>query len=87
MLSSHITEKAAAAAERRGYAFRVAHSANKKQIASAVAELFKVTPVAVRISNRLGKQTSVRGTNRRGRRSAKKIAYVYLKEGETIDIS
>ncbi|MGH7141523.1 MAG: uL23 family ribosomal protein [Minisyncoccia bacterium] len=87
VLSSYITEKSTVAGERSGYAFIVAPRANKKEIARAIFELFKVSPVAVRVINRLGKQTSVRGTNRHGRQIGKKIAYVYLKKGETIDIS
>lgn len=67
------------------YAFRVSTAANKKQIARAVAELFKVEVASVTT-------VKVRGKAKRhgrfiGRRASWKKAYVQLEKGHSIDVS
>ena len=80
----HITEKASAGAEKGVYVFDVAKSATKREIAKAVAALYKVTPVKVAIVAIPRKQIIVKG--RSGMSGGGKKAYVYLKKGEKIEI-
>ena len=84
LLHAHITEKTAAAASRRMYAFLVAPSANKMQIKQAIQSRFGVTVTDVRVVNIAGKATH------RGRQVGKsadiKKAYATIAEGQTIDI-
>lgn len=87
VLSPRITEKGAVLSEQGAYVFNVAPIANKKEIARAIEDIFKVKPSAVRVVNVAGKRSVTRGTNRRGRSAAQKKAYVYLKKGDTIEIS
>lgn len=86
LLSPRITEKGAYLAENSVYIFNVAMDANKKEIAAAVKDIFKVTPRFVRIAAIPRKVVMTRGTNRKGKTSAGKKAYVYLKKGETIEL-
>lgn len=87
LLAPRITEKGAVLAEQGVYIFNVATDANKSEIASAVSELYKVTPRAVRIARVPRKQVMTRGTNRKGMTAGGKKAYVYLKKGDTIEIA
>ncbi len=68
------------------YVFDVAMDANKKEIASAIKDIYKVTPRLVRVAAVPRKAVQTRGTNRWGKTSAGKKAYVYLKKGETIEL-
>ncbi|HVV38857.1 MAG TPA: 50S ribosomal protein L23 [Candidatus Paceibacterota bacterium] len=86
LLSPRITEKGAYLAEGSVYVFNVAMDANKKQIADAVRDTFKVTPRYVRIAAVPRKVVMTRGTNRKGKTTAGKKAYVFLKKGETIEL-
>ena len=79
-----ITEKSGIQAEALGvYTFEVTAKANKKNIAKAVKELYKVTPVKVNITNLPAKKVFSRG--KVGRRSGVKKAVVYLKKGDKIE--
>jgi len=79
-----ITEKSGIQAETLGiYTFEVTTKANKKSIAKAVKELYKVTPVKVNIINLPAKVIFSRGKT--GRRSGVKKAIVYLKKGDKIE--
>ena len=84
--SPRITEKGAYLSEKGVYVFNVAQEANKKEIMDAVREIFKVTPVKVRVVAVPSKQVMTRGTNRSGRTAGGKKAYVYLKKGDTIEL-
>lgn len=73
------------------FVFDVPKTANKIEVARAVAEQFKVTVTDVRIAIIKGKQSrSIRiGGARKavtGRRSDVKKAYVRIKDGDTIPI-
>ncbi len=81
----HVTEKAAASAERGIYVFEVATDANKRDIAKAVELFYKVTPVKVTVVTIPAKIIMVKG--RKGVRKAGKKAYVFLKKGEKIEIN
>ena len=86
LVSPRITEKGAYLAENNVYVFNVAMDANKKEIAAAVKDIYKVNPRFVRILAVPRKIVSTRGTNRKGKTAAGKKAYVYLKKGETIEL-
>jgi large subunit ribosomal protein L23 len=83
-----ITEKAALQAEGGVYVFEVNKDATKSQIAEAVTELYKVTPVAVNIAKTPAKKVVRRKANgvKSGYKSGQKKAYVYLKKGDTIEL-
>ena len=78
-----ITEKSAAMAEDRKYAFIVEMSANKVQIKKAVSEMFNVTVVDVNTIIMRGKRRRVR--YHIGRKPDRKKAIVTLKEGDKIE--
>ncbi len=80
----HITEKAAASAEKGVYVFEVATTANKQQIAQAISAFYKVTVVKVAVVNKPEKRITVKG--RSGVRPSGKKAYVHLKKGEKIEL-
>ena len=78
-----ITEKSGLQAESAGvYTFEVTAIANKKNVAKAVKELYKVTPVKVNIINLPAKIVFTRGKT--GRKSGVKKAVVFLKKGDKI---
>jgi len=85
ILSPVITEKATNASQFDQVTFRVATTATKPVIKSAVEHLFNVKVEAVNTHNRKGKQKRFRG--RLGQRSDVKYAVVTLAKGETIDVS
>jgi large subunit ribosomal protein L23 len=87
ILSPRITEKAAYLSGVNAYAFNVAKDANKKEVAAAITEIFKVTPRKVTFVAIPRKQVSTRGVNRTGMTAGGKKAYVYLKKGDSIEIA
>ena len=83
LLGPHVTEKAAMAAERNQYVFKVASDATKPEIKKAVEQLFNVTVEGVQVLNRKGKlKRTVRGF---GKRADIRKAYVKLADGQDID--
>jgi len=80
-----ITEKATLASEESKVLFRVAPTATKPQIKTAVEALFGVKVRAVNTMVRKGKIKRFRGTI--GRQSDVKIAVVTLEEGSRIDVT
>ena len=79
-----ITEKSGLKAEMAGvYTFEITDKANKKSVAKAVKELYKVTPVKVNITNLPAKKIFARG--KLGRKSGVRKAVVYLKSGDKIE--
>lgn len=79
-----ITEKAGIQAEKDGvYTFEVDKTANKKSIAKAIKEIYKVTPVKVNITSLPTKKIFSRG--KVGMRSGVKKAVVFLKKGDKIE--
>ena len=87
LLSPRITEKGAYLAESGCYLFNVRESANKRDIALAVKEVFGVEPRLVRVARVPRKRTQTRGTNRTGMTAGGKKAYVYLKKGDKIELA
>lgn len=84
ILSPVITEKSTNVTEYRQYTFRVARTATKPVIRSAIEALFNVKVSAVNTHNRQGKTKRFKG--RVGFRSDVKFAIVTLAEGNTIDM-
>ena len=86
LLRPRITEKAAFLSEKGVYAFDVAISATKKEVILAVAKIFNVHPIKVRMVGIKAKRVATRGTGKWGRKAGGKKAYVELKEGEKIEL-
>lgn len=85
VLSPRVTEKSAIGSEKGVYVFNVAGTAHKKNIIAAIKELYKVTPVDVRLVNYPGKKVFTRG--KVGFTSGGKKAYVALKKGDKIEFA
>jgi large subunit ribosomal protein L23 len=81
-----ITEKGAYLSEKGIYVFNISKDATKQDVAAAVRAAYKVTPRMVRVARVPSKSVMTRGTNRPGKTSAGKKAYVYLKEGDKIEL-
>ena len=81
--SPRVTEKAGMLSEKGIYAFNVSKDATSAQIAKAIQEAYKVTPVKVSVAKVPSKTVFVRG--KRGTTSSGKKAYVFLKKGDTIE--
>ncbi len=87
LLSPRVTEKGAYLSALGAYVFNVATDANKKEIMDAVQEVFKVVPRKVTIVRVPQKRVMTRGSNRMGHTAGGKKAYVFLKKGETIELT
>ncbi|WP_019962366.1 50S ribosomal protein L23 [Woodsholea maritima] len=85
ILAPVITEKSTLLSEENKVVFKVRLDANKKDIAEAVEELFKVKVKAVNTLRTKGKVKRFRGIE--GRRNDVKKAVVTLEEGHSIDVS
>ncbi|MGD8568491.1 MAG: 50S ribosomal protein L23 [Gammaproteobacteria bacterium] len=85
LLEHHVTEKATLLrADSNQYVFKVATSANKRQIKDAVEQMLDVKVQSVKVLNNKGKVK--RFGYRFGRRKDWKKAYVRLAEGETVEL-
>jgi len=82
-----ITEKASYLAQDNCYVFDVTSAANKGSVAAAIRAVYKVTPRKVTVVRTPRKRVMTRGTNRAGQTASGKKAYVYLKKGDTIELS
>ena len=86
IIQPRITEKATFQAEVNNvYVFEIRENANKKMVKSAVAALYKVKPVKVRMVKNPAKRVFVRG--KWGRKPGVKKAYVTLAKGDKIEIA
>lgn len=79
-----ITEKATAVSGANVYVFDVMPKATKKDVIEAVRHFYKAEPTKVNMTKVHSKRVFVRGTW--GVKSGGKKAYVYFKEGQTIEI-
>lgn len=86
LLKPRITEKATSSAEHGVYVFEVDPRATKKDIAHAVLHFYGTAPAKVSIVTIPSKEIFSRVQGKRGRKSSGKKAYVYLKEGDKIEI-
>ena len=80
-----ITEKATRGGEVNQYFFVVPVDADKREIASAVEQLFKVRVVAVNTLRQRGKVKRFRGVV--GQRAESKKAMVTVAQGQVIDLA
>ena len=87
-LIPHISEKAYGQSQNNTYVFKVPTTANKQQVAEAVAAQYSVKVADVRVVIAKGKlkRTLRNGKPYAGRRSDVKKAYVTLVEGDSIKI-
>lgn len=85
IVSPVITEKATLAAEANQVVFNVARDASKPEIKRAVEKLFGVKVTAVNTVLRKGKEKRFRG--HLGKQVDKKLAFVTLAEGQSIDVT
>ena len=85
IVSPVITEKATLAAEANQVVFNVARDASKPDIKRAVEQLFGVKVAAVNTVLRKGKVKRFRG--HLGKQNDKKLAFVTLAEGQSIDVT
>lgn len=84
VLKPTVSEKAVFLAKQGQYAFEVPISANKLEVAQAVAEQFKVKVVDVNMLISKGKVKRVR--NHPGRQKDRKKAIVQLEAGQKITL-
>ncbi len=84
LLRPRITEKASVKNEQSVYVFEISQKANKKDVANAIFENYKVHPISVNIATTPAKAVFIRG--KVGKKAAIKKAYVYLKVGDKIEI-
>lgn len=87
IVNPRITEKSTWHSAQGVYVFDVAGSANKQQIAQAVRAIYTVTPRKVSIVTVPSKRKRSARTGKLGVKGGGKKAYVYLKKGETINLS
>lgn len=84
LIRPRITEKASLlAAENNAYTFLVDRRANKKEIAQAIEDQYKVRPVKVNIVKIPRKKVIIR--RKEGFKSGGKKAIVFLREGDSIE--
>lgn len=79
-----ITEKATYMAEKNVYVFNVDSGATKGSVRNSIKAQYKVNPVRINIVNQIGKKIVTKG--RVGRSKNIKKAYVYLKDGDKIEL-
>jgi len=84
VVGPRITEKAALASDKGCYVFNVSVDSTKSEIKKEIETMYKVTPVKVNIAKAAKKQ--VLNKNGRGTKGGVKKAYVYLKEGDKINL-
>lgn len=84
LLRPRITEKATDQSAKNAYIFEVNPGSNKKEIAQAIKEFYKVTPIAIHTMRIPAKNVFSRG--RQGKTAGGKKAVVYLKAGDKIEV-
>lgn len=81
-----ITEKSMADAARGVFTFEITKLANKHQVKTAVEQAFKVNVQKITTLTRKSTQRKTGKRNLPSTNKARKIARVWLKEGQKIDI-
>ena len=81
------SEKALIGTENGVYVFEVAQSATKLDVANAIIKAYGVTPAKVHMTNLPAKSVSMRSRRGQGTRARRHKAYVYLKQGDTIQFA
>ncbi|MCW8957272.1 MAG: 50S ribosomal protein L23 [Gammaproteobacteria bacterium] len=86
LLAPHVSEKASLMADANSqHVFKVLKNASKTEIKQAVESMFEVKVAQVRVLNVKGK--TKRFSNREGKRSDWRKAYVTLEKGQDIDFA
>lgn len=85
ILAPRITEKASMQSTANAYTFVVAKNATKHTVAAEIKKEYKVTPLAINITNMPVRNTFIRG--KWGTQAGIKKAIVFLKKGDTIALS
>lgn len=86
LLQPRITEKAVKKGEKNVYTFEVRRDATKYDVRDAVKAFFNVTPVKVNIVNKSPRSYLSRSKGRTVSEKGLKKAYVYLKDGDSINL-
>lgn len=86
LIKPRITEKAALLTDKNVYVFEIAKGATKYDVRDAIKELYKVTPVAIRIVNRQPRHYMSRLRGRDVMVHGLRKAYIYLKKGDRIEL-
>ena len=81
-----ITEKAVELSGKNVYTFEVHKDATKLDVKEAVKSIYNVTPVSVNIVNKRPRKYSSRTRGRVISEKGMKKAYVYLKQGDSINL-
>ena len=84
LMHPHVTEKTAAAAHSRMYAFAVSPDANKSEVKEVVESKYGVNVIAVRMINIRGKE--IHRGRETGWKHGMRKAYATLAEGQAIEI-
>ena len=84
LLNPRVTEKSSDKTEENIYVFDIDPRANKVQVKKAVKNIYKVDAVKVNIAKVPSKNVISRG--RKGVKTGGKKAFVYLKEGDNIEM-
>jgi large subunit ribosomal protein L23 len=85
ILAPRITEKASMQSTANAYTFVVAKNATKHTVAAEIKKEYKVTPLAINITNMPTRNTFIRG--KFGTQAGIKKAIVFLKKGDTIALA
>lgn len=85
ILAPRITEKASRQSSANAYTFVVAKNATKHTVLAEIKKEYKVTPLAINITNMPIRNTFIRG--KFGTQAGIKKAIVFLKKGDTIALS
>ena len=86
LIKPRITEKAVGQSEKNVYTFVVKRDATKHDVRDAVKALYNVTPVKVNIVNKQPRKYMARSKGRVISEKGMKKAYVYLKDGDSINL-
>lgn len=81
-----ISEKSVLGTEKNVYTFLVRRDATKYQVRDAIKQLYSVTPVKVNIVNKAPARRLAGLRGRLVKEAGYKKAYVYLKQGDTINL-
>lgn len=85
IIAPRITEKASMQSSSNAYTFVVAKNATKSIVMAEIKKEYKVTPLAINITNMPRKNTFIRG--KKGTKAGIKKAIVFLKKGDSITLS
>jgi large subunit ribosomal protein L23 len=86
IVKPRVTEKSVGMSEQNVYTFEVRRDASKFQVRDAIKSLYNVTPVKVNIVNKKPAERMVGSRGKTKHVKGIKKAYVYLKDGDTINL-